>query len=70
MCQEKSAHVRPRIFSLFFSGNAIINADLSVSGWGSVGPFVSVIIFLHEADDGGTQMLTKSPGISSSAGKW
>ena len=42
----------------------------SVSGWGSAGPFVSVIIFLHEADDGGTQMLTKSPGISSSAGKW
>jgi len=31
---------------------------------------VSLIIIVHEADDGETQMLTKSPGISSSVEKW
>ena len=31
---------------------------------------VSLIIFVHEADDARTQILTKSHGISSSAEKW
>jgi hypothetical protein len=32
-------------------------------------PF-SLIIIVHAADDGETQMLTKSPGLCSSAEKW
>jgi hypothetical protein len=31
---------------------------------------VSLIIIMHEADDGETQILTKSPGVCSSAEKW
>ena len=37
------------------------------AGWADP---VSLIIIMHEADDGETQILTKSPGLCSSAEKW
>ena len=37
------------------------------AGWQTT---VSLIIIMHEADDGETPILTKSPGLCSFAEKW